>query len=71
MAGEIPKSQIKDVFIAQCKTQKCQAKVNELRNCVARIKLDKTQTKHCTGYYLDMWSCIDHCAYPKIVKQME
>lgn len=47
---------------------KCQVPWAEYEKCVTRI--DGKPGKHCQGYYLDYWKCIDVCALPIYSKKI-
>eukprot|EP01083_Nonionella_stella_P104967 301483_1 len=56
----------KIVIDKECMITKCKAQVREYEDCGPRLKIDKTGRKHCFGYHMDMWYCIDHCGAKKL-----
>lgn len=52
----------------QCKPQ-CPAQWKEYEKCVARI--EGKPGKHCQGYYLEFWHCVDKCALPIYWKELK
>eukprot|EP00293_Proteomonas_sulcata_P009220 CAMPEP_0184309916 /NCGR_PEP_ID=MMETSP1049-20130417/21210_1 /TAXON_ID=77928 /ORGANISM="Proteomonas sulcata, Strain CCMP704" /LENGTH=75 /DNA_ID=CAMNT_0026623177 /DNA_START=12 /DNA_END=239 /DNA_ORIENTATION=+ len=60
-----------------CKSH-CQKHLAALEACtertnkaIAEAKPGEEVPNHCTGQYHDFWHCIDHCAAPKLFKELK
>jgi ubiquinol-cytochrome c reductase subunit 6 len=58
----------KKVAEAACH-EPCLKPFNIYQECAKRVA--GVEGKHCTGYYMDYWKCVDHCATPKYFHKLK
>ncbi|KAH9255255.1 hypothetical protein BASA81_006695 [Batrachochytrium salamandrivorans] len=56
-----------------CKKAHCMQYVKSYDACVERVQSGHVhhENANCTGQYFELFHCIDHCAAPKIFKNLK